>query len=107
MHIGIRFLFIVTGKVKYISDNGMSPGRHQAIIRTNDRMLFIGPLGTIYSEILIEIYIFLFKEMHMKCRQEADAHFGSASVFKYYQVQIEKPHMVSGLDYITRFSRKL
>ena len=70
----------------------MSPGRHQAITGTNARMLFIGPLGTIYSEILIEIYIFLFKEMHMKCRQEAGAHFGSASVCKYYQVQMEKLH---------------
>ena len=28
--------------------------------------MFIGPLGIIFSEILIEIYIFSFKEMHLK-----------------------------------------
>ena len=48
------------------SDNGMSPGRHQAIIWTNDGILLIGPLGTNFSEILIEIYTFSFKKMHFK-----------------------------------------
>ena len=37
------------------SDNGLLPGRHQAIILTNAGILFIGPLGTNFSEILIEI----------------------------------------------------
>ena len=37
------------------SDNGLSPGRRQAIIWTNDRILLIGPLGTNFSEILIAI----------------------------------------------------
>ena len=37
------------------SDNGLSPGRRQAIIWTNAGMLLIGPLGTNFSEILIEI----------------------------------------------------
>ena len=35
------------------SDNGLSPGRHQAIIWTNDGILLIWPLGTNLSEILI------------------------------------------------------
>ena len=35
------------------SGNGLSPGRRQAIILTNDGILLIGPLGT-NSEILIE-----------------------------------------------------
>ena len=39
------------------SDNGLSPVRRQAIIWTNAWLLFIGPLGTNFSEILIEIYI--------------------------------------------------
>ena len=47
-------------------DNGLSPGRRQAIIWTNDGILLIGPLGTNFSEILIEIYIFSFKKMHLK-----------------------------------------
>ena len=37
------------------SDIGLSPGRRQAIIRTNAGILLIGPLGTNLSEILIEI----------------------------------------------------
>ena len=42
------------------SDNGLSPGRRQAIIWTNDGILFIRPLGTNFSEILIEnSYIFI------------------------------------------------
>ena len=48
------------------SDNGLSPGRRQAIIWTNAGMLFIGPLGTNFREILIEIYTFSFKKMHLK-----------------------------------------
>ena len=40
------------------SDNGLSPGRHQAIIWTSAGILLIGPLGTNFSEILTEILIF-------------------------------------------------
>ena len=47
---------ICVSKVTIIgSDNGLSPGRRQDIIWTNDWILFIGPLGTNVSEILIEI----------------------------------------------------
>ena len=48
------------------SDNGLSPGRRQAIIWTNDGILLIGALGTIFSEILIEIQTFLFCKNHLK-----------------------------------------
>ena len=40
------------------SDNGLAPGRRQAIIRTNAGILLIGPLGTKFNEILIEIHTF-------------------------------------------------
>ena len=40
------------------SDNGLSPDRHQAIIWTNAGLMLIGPLGTNFSEILIEILAF-------------------------------------------------
>ena len=40
--------------------------RRQAIIWTNDGILLIGPLGTKFSEILIESYTFSFKKMHLK-----------------------------------------
>ena len=48
------------------SDNGLSPGRRQAIIRTNAGILLKGSLGTSFSEILIEILLFSFKKMHLK-----------------------------------------
>ena len=48
------------------SDNGLSPDRRQAIIWTNAGILLIGPLGTNLSEILIEIYTFSLKKMHLK-----------------------------------------
>ena len=40
------------------SDNGLVPTRRQAIIWTNVGILFIRPLGTNFSEILIEIHTF-------------------------------------------------
>ena len=47
-------------------DNGLSPGRRQAIIWTNTGILLIGPLGTNFSEILIEIDISSFQKTHLK-----------------------------------------
>ena len=43
------------------SDNGLSPGRRQAIIWTNAGILLIRTLGTNFSEILTEIRAFSFK----------------------------------------------
>ena len=58
---------ICVGKLTIIgSDNGLSPDRRQAIIWTNAGLLLIGPLGTNFSEILIEILTFSFKKMHLK-----------------------------------------
>ena len=48
------------------SDNGLLPGRRQAIIWTNAGILLIGPLGTNFSEILIEVLTFSFKKIHWK-----------------------------------------
>ena len=62
-----RVTHICIGKLTIIgSDNGLSPGRRQAIIWTNVGILLIGPLGTNFSEILIEILTFSFKKMHLK-----------------------------------------
>ena len=52
------------------TDNGMSPGRHQAIIWTNAKILLIRPLRTHFSEILIEIHTFSFTKMHLKMLSE-------------------------------------
>ena len=38
------------------SDNGSVPGRRRTIIWTNAGILLIGPLGTNFNEIFIEIY---------------------------------------------------
>ena len=48
------------------SDNGLPPGRHQAIIWTNAGLSLIKPLRTNFSEILIEIYTLSFKKMQLK-----------------------------------------
>ena len=48
------------------SDNGFSPRQCQVIIWTNVGVLLIGPLGTNFSEILIQNDVFSFKKMHFK-----------------------------------------
>ena len=63
------------------SDNGLRPpGRRQVIIWTNAGILLIGPLGTIFSEILIGIQTFSFKKMHMKMSSAKWRPFVSASM---------------------------
>ena len=62
-----RATHIRVSKVTIIaSDNGLSPGRRQAIVWNNAEILSIGLLGTNVSEILIEILAFSFKKMHLK-----------------------------------------
>ena len=62
-----RVTHICVGKLTIIgSDNGLSPGRRQAIIWTNAGILIIEPLGTNFSDILIGIQIFSFKKMRLK-----------------------------------------
>ena len=59
-HICVRKMTII------VSDNGLSPGRRQAIIWHKAGILLIGPLGTNLTGILIEIHTFSFKKMHLK-----------------------------------------
>ena len=63
------------------SDNGSSPDRRQAIIWTNDGILFIGPLGTNFNEILIKSKFIYFhsRECSWNCH-EIGGHFISASM---------------------------
>ena len=64
-HCG-RVKHICVGKQTIIVlDNGLSPGRRQAIIWTNAGILLIGPLGTNFSESLIAILTFSFKKIHL------------------------------------------
>ena len=62
------------------SDNGLSPGRRQAIIQTKAGLLLIGPLGTNFSEILIGIQTFSFKKMNLNMSPGNGGHFVSASM---------------------------
>ena len=58
---------ICLGKLTIIgSDNSLSPGWRQVIFWTNTGILLTGPKGANFSEILIEIYIFSSKKMHLK-----------------------------------------
>ena len=62
-----RVTHICVSKLTIIgSENGLSPGRHQAIIWTNAGILLIRTLGTNFSEILGKIHSFSFKKMHLK-----------------------------------------
>ena len=71
----VRWILTHWGRVTHIcisrltitgSDNGLSPGRRQAIIWTNAGILLIGPLGTNFNENLIEILTFSFTKMRLK-----------------------------------------
>ena len=57
------------------SDNGLSPGRHQAIIWTNAGILLIGHTR-IFDEIVIEIHTFSFKKIHLKMSSRKWRSFG-------------------------------
>ena len=76
-----RVTHTCVGKLTTIgSDNGLSPGRRQAIIWTIAGILLIGPLGTNFSEILIGIQTFSFKKMHLKMLSAKWRPFVSASM---------------------------
>ena len=101
------------------SDNGLSPDRHQAIIWNNDGILSFGPLGRNFSKIVIEMYIFSFKKMHLKISsgkwrpcclglnvlkivmlpcQEADVfRNGNLWCVKTYWKSYDKIHVVGGI----------
>ena len=59
-HICVSYFTIIG------SDNGLSPGRRQAIIWTNAGILLIDPLETNFSENLIGIHTFSFNKIHLK-----------------------------------------
>ena len=66
-HYWGRVTHICLSKLTIIgSDNVLSPGRHQAIIRTNAGILLIGPLGTNFREMLIKTLTFSLKKTRLK-----------------------------------------
>ena len=78
MHICVSNITIIG------SDNGLSPGRRQAIIWTNAGILLIGSLRTDFSEIWIKIQIFSLKKMSFKMSSVKCCPFRlGRNVFKY------------------------
>ena len=64
--LGKIYMHICVGKLTIIgSDNGLSPGRRQAIIGNNAGILLIGSVGINFSEIPIVIHTFSFRKMHL------------------------------------------
>ena len=62
-----RVMHLCISKLTSIaSDNGLSPRRHQAIIWNSAGISLIGPLGTNFSEISIEIHTFSLKKICLK-----------------------------------------
>ena len=62
-----RMTHICVGNLAIMgSDNGLSPGRRQAIIWTNAGILLIGSLWTNFSAIWIGIQTFSLKKIHLK-----------------------------------------
>ena len=73
------------------SDNGLSPGRRQAIIWPSAGILLIGTLGTNFSVILSEIHTFFFKKIRLK-----------ASSAKWWPCCLGLNELVQSKMYITR-----
>ena len=70
------------GKLTIIGlDNGLSPGRRQAIFWTNVGIVLMLPLGTNFSEISVEIHIPSFKLCIWKFRVENGSHFVSVAIY--------------------------
>ena len=61
-----RVTHICVSNLTVGSDNGLSPGPREAIIWTNTGILLIGPFGTNFSEISIEVLTFSIKKMRLK-----------------------------------------
>ena len=89
-----RVIHICVGNLTIIgSDNGLLPGRRQAIIWPNAGILLIGPLGTNFSENLIEILTFSLTKMCLKMSS--------------YNVSIlSQPHCVNSLTAKLRSGEK-
>ena len=81
------------------SDNGLSPGRRQVIIRTNAGILLIRPLGTNFRESLVKIIIFSFKKMHLKVSSAKCCSFRlGLNVLRLSVYQSRDPHECRGCN---------
>ena len=95
-HICVSILTIIG------SDNGLSPGRRQSIFWINAGLLSIGPVGTNFSEILIDIYTFQFMKMHVKmlCKKNWRPFYLGLNVLT--QSDLVTPHGVMYINHCFR-----
>ena len=101
-----RETHICVGKLTSIaSDNGSSPSRRQAIIWINAGILLIRPLGTNFSEILIEIHTFSFKKMHLKMSSAKRWPFclGLNEFSIHANIQLNIYHIINPMQYAHGF----
>ena len=75
------------------SDNGLSPGRRQAIIWTNAGILLIWSLGTNFGEIICKIHRFSFNKMHLKMSAKWRSFCLGLNDFMYIYME-EKPVLI-------------
>ena len=78
-----------------VQGTGILPIRHQAITWTNADFLSFGPLGTNFSEVLIEILTFSFKKMDLKMSSVKWRPFcpgRDERTFIGYTIQIKQHH---------------
>ena len=93
-----RVMHICVSKLSILgSENGLLPGRRQAIILTNAGILLIWPLGTNFSEILIEINTFSLKKCIWKCRLENGGHLSQPQCVK--ESNLEEPRLLRMYSY--------
>ena len=95
-----RVTHICVSKLTIIgSDNGLSPGRRQAIIWTNAGILLIRTLGTNFSEILGKIHSFSFKKMHFKMSSAKGRLFSLGLNELIGQSLVERPQVIPSPAY--------
>ena len=87
------------------SDNGLSPGRRQAIIWTNAEILVLRPLEINFGEILIEVNRFLFKKMNLKM---SSAKWGQSNFRFTHTHKINRPrtHFTNDFSITIQIRRK-
>ena len=89
--------YIVSKQTTTGSDNGLSPGRRQAIIWIIAGILLFGPSGTNFSEILIAIHTFSFKKTFENFICKCNTWWHNGYGFNY--ITHPDPHFICGVTH--------
>ena len=80
------------------SDNGLSPGRRQAIIRTNAGILLIRPLGTNFNDFSRNSYIFIQESLKVSSAKRRPLCLGLNELkicSSYEPCEVQQRHCIS------------